>query len=413
VTRRPDSRNPSAPCPWSEELAAYLQEELDPDRSLAVLDHLEGCSACQVERDDLRRLLGDLVHLETPSPSRADLVDRVLRTVAVAVFSPFRHLGPGGTAFLGMAAATVLLLLFVHVPKARSPAGVRGGVVRASTEKGWRWLLSVQEEDGSWSPERWGGRPRYRIGLTGLATSAIAVAAGEGRDVERSLDRSVAFLLRQQDASGRLGEPTHDSLYNHALASFALLRVRSRHPISGLDAPCIRAVEHVMREQRSSGGWGYGDGSGLENAIISAWPLEVLCLARDAGLLDVEAAIVAARGFLSRLRDERGHLGYESVGSYPYGKDTSTAVGLRFLGDTLPGVPVSSPGDCDLLALYFFAASARPGIRQIIAQRMAAIQVRKGVLAGSFRPADRWGSEGGRIYSTSVALLALQNCIHR
>ncbi|MAG56600.1 MAG: hypothetical protein CMJ83_09950 [Planctomycetes bacterium] len=398
-------------CLFSSELPAYLQGELAPERALDVSEHLDGCKVCRRERDELRELLaglGDFAPAPVPPP---DFADRVMSLVRSAVVSPFKQLGPAGMAFLGMVAATVVLAVFVHEPDRDGGPSPRLDPPVASAGAALRWLVSAQEDDGSYLPSRWGGRDRYRVGLTGLAVSALA-GASEGiadASVRDALDRGTSFLIRHQAESGCIGLRINDSLYNHAPATLALLRVQGRHPVAEVRAAAIRAVKHLVSEQRPSGGWGYvDDGRGRANAMISAWPLEALCLAHEAGLADLADQIAAARRWYRTLVDGRGHVGYEEAGSFPHGVTTSTAVGLCFTAPKSEPVDIA-PNDCDFIGLYFLAAGDA-GARSAIAERVATLQVRTGAFAGSFRPADRWASDGGRVYATSLAVLALEHC---
>ncbi|MGH9044045.1 MAG: squalene--hopene cyclase [Acidimicrobiales bacterium] len=69
-----------------------------------------------------------------------------------------------------------------------------------ATERGVRWLLNAQEEDGSWFG-RWGANYVYG---TGAAIVAL-VASGLGRE-DPAITRAVAWLARHQNPDGGFGE---------------------------------------------------------------------------------------------------------------------------------------------------------------------------------------------------------------
>lgn len=393
------------PCPWMPELPAWIQGEMDPGRAMEVADHVEGCEPCSAELAELRSLLCGLEELAPAPQPRRDLAERVLAIAHVAL-TPFRQLGPAGWAWTGMVAATILLAVFVRAPDRGPAPQVRTASI--ATGDALRWLVSAQEPDGSWSPARWGGRERWRVGLSGLAVSALAQSTEEAPELTRALDRGVAFLARQQHADGRFGPTCAEHLYNHAPATLAILHVAERHAVPELKSVAHQAVDHLLSEQSSRGGWGYATAPNAPNAVISAWPLEALLRARAQGREDLDPAISSARAWLRSLADGRGRVGYDRPGAFPHGVATPTAVGLG-LGASSAWPSGLLDDDYDLLALYFLSgASTDDETRERLRRRVAALQVRSGTHAGSFRAADRWARDGGRIYSTALALLAWQ-----
>jgi len=393
----------SSPCPWASELPALIQGEMDPGRAMEVRDHVDGCGACGAELEELRALLSDFQEIAPATPPRRDLAERVL-AMAQTALTPFRHLSSAGWAWVGMVAATVVLVMVVRAPSdARRPSRPPAAI---ATSEAVRWLVAAQEADGSWSPARWGGRDRWRVGLSGLAVSALASCGADAPELTRALDRGVAFLLREQGEGGRFGPPLAEHLYNHAPATLAILHVIDRHPVTALDGVARRAVDHLVSEQSASGGWGYGNAADAPNSVISAWPLEALLLARAHGRGDLDLAIDTARNWLRSLVDGRGRLGYDRPGAFPHGAATPTAVGLG-LGASSEWPPGLLDGDYDLLAVYFMSgASPDDATRERLRRRVAALQVRTGSHAGSFRSADQWARDGGRVYATALALLA-------
>ena len=396
-------------CPWGDDLAAYLQGELPVERALDVSEHLEACGSCRSELAALRELVRDLVESDPVTASVAptrDLSDRVLGAIAVVVLKPFRHLGPAGRAWVGMATASVLLLLLVRgplTPEDALPRPVRPVAVAEAAA----WLVSAQEEDGSWGPGRWGGRDRWRVGLSGLALSALVASEQDGAAVTRALDRGVAYLVREQAANGRFGSPSADHLYNHALATLALLRIVEDHPVPEIITSVARAVDYVAACQSSSGGWGYADFPETPNSLISAWPLESLLMARFLGRTDLDAAIGRARAWFTSLRDATGRYGYDRRGAFPHGPRTSTAVAVAV--GAAPGTPWPDQGrdDLDLVGVYFLSGNlADDGACDRLRRRIAAHQVRSGAHVGSFRSSDRWAADGGRLYATALSILA-------
>jgi hypothetical protein len=407
-----------APCAFSVELPAYLQGELVADRALHVADHVATCRPCQEELDGLRSLFQNLRHLPGDFAPRPELTERVLARVATVVLSPFRSLGPSGLAFLGMVAAAILLGLFVRGVDGRQSAdpGLPGGdFAPPDVDAAAAWLASVQDLDGGWTPSRYGGDDRYQVGLTGLVIAAL-VSRADAPGVSEALDRGAAFLIRQQDPAGRIGRGGEEDLYNHAPGVLALLSLERRFMLGLWDSAADRGLAYLRRHQGPEGGFGYRAG-GRPNAMISAWPLEAFLIARDGGIRGLDAPINAARRWYGSLVDGEGRLGYDRIGALPYGAATLTAVGMRF------GVSPRIPEDRflaaeavrnNLLTLYYLAGCRlTQDAQDQVTRALAALQVRSGEQAGSFRPEDPWAATGGRLYSTALAMLIVDRCAAR
>ncbi len=392
------------PCPRAQDLPAYMQGEMEPGDAMDLAAHLDSCGPCAEELAELRRLFQGLECMEPPSSQRQDLAERVL-TVVRGALHPLRHLGPAGRAWVGMVAASIILLLFIRVPSEDPPAAV-SPPVHADLDQAVWWLLRVQDEDGGWSPARWDGEDRWRIGVTGLVVSALLASDSPSADTTESLDRAVAFLLRQQGPTGRIGPPGAEHLYNHAPALIALMDVSARHPMADLDRACSAAVDHLLSQQTSAGGWGYEGAPESPNAVISGWPLEALMRARSRGRDSLDEPIAAALAWYRSLEDRVGRVGYNRIGVFPHGCVTPTSVSFC-LGAASRWPSGLSSESLDLMSAYFLSASKLDdGLKRDIRSRIAEAQAQSGLFQGSFRP-RKWGNQGGRVCSTALSLIAL------
>ena len=404
----PDRYRDAEDCPKSADLPAYVMGQLAPEVAFELADHIDGCAHCREELADFRQVVDALAAPPVPPGApRPDVAERVFGALTGFVLYPFRQLGPAGCRWLGMAVAGVILLLLVRT-RARDAGESPPPIVAWNAAV--TWLQDAQEADGTWSPSRWGGEERFRIGLTGLALAALSVAETRDADVAATLDRAARALCREQDSSGRLGPRMPEDLYNHAPATLGLLHLHARHAFSAHEGVIDGALRYLVARQAEDGGWGYsGPFAGRPNTVISAWPLEALERAHDLGFPDLHGAIGKGRRWFATMAGQDGRFGYERPGVFPHGAGTTTAIGIRFglhPGRTDPASPADiRPGALDLMALYFRAPRACPSLRRQILDRVAGLQVRHGSLRGSFRPADRWNAEGGRLYATTVALL--------
>jgi hypothetical protein len=116
---------------------------------------------------------------------------------------------------------------------------------------------------------------------------------------------------------------------------------------------------------------------------------------------------------------------------------TAAAILIRwFLGETIDDSPLMrkgaelclglvpsasrGPGSFDLYYWHYATVAFRrigsrpwPVWRRAVAATLLSMQVTEGTWCksrGSFAPFDPWGAEGGRVYSTALAVISLAQC---
>ena len=279
------------------------------------------------------------------------------------------------------------------------------------------WLLSAQDPDGGWRMGRTGASANYTVGTSALALLALLNDGASSRD---AIDRGVTYLASEQRPSGLFGPEITGSLYNHALACLALMRAGQ-----GSDS-LARGLALLAASQRPEGGWTYLRAQGPPNASLTVWALLVLTEAQRNQPGSFTDSINRGLAWLQQTIDAEGRAGYRRAGDYPNGSETLTAaVALCFLQQQdgiderlrhmLANVRHDMNHDGETIDLYrtFFqvaalrAMSPSDGELNDIENRLRALQDHDGDDAGSWPPLDRWSTAGGRVYSTSLALLAL------
>ena len=359
--------------------------------------------------------------------------------------------------------ASVELPVFEERPEldvARDGASAKQGI-----QRGLEWLRRHQFADGRWDCDGFmqqdppedrcsgPGDARHDVGVTGLALLAFlgdgnVLDEGAHADVVR---RGIRWLRRQQDAdSGLIGERVgHTFLYDHAIASLALVRAfaASRDPI--LEQPAQLAVIYILRVRNPYGAWRYDvPPVGDNDTSITGWMVRVLTAARDAGLKIDEDALVGSLNWIDEVTDpDTGRVGYDSSGSvssrivgvndhYPTeGGEAMTAVGLlcRFLLGQDPKDDPVMVRHADLMLrslpewdvnglggdMYYWYYGSQAMVQMgrghwkawNTALNAAVLHSQRadGAHRGSWDPTGPWGWMGGRVYSTSMMVLALES----
>ncbi len=334
------------------------------------------------------------------------------------------------------------------------------------------WLARHQEASGAWSVDGWFARcavadacaapsgvttwergdARFDVGVSALATQAFLAAGRDPRagDDAEALAAALGWLLERQHFSGAIGVDDADgaSLYGHALSTAALARALALTDAPELVGPTDRALAFAAARRDPDGGWGEGESSDVHLTALMAIAIDE---GRRAGRTVPASALTGARGFVERMTDAEGRVGYRvrgegaphapfDPGAFRRGP-TLVAAGLRVLRRT--GEPSSSDasrravarllaeppawpfaGDArsvDLVHWHHGTAAIAAGDddeawsvwRGALVRALAARQRTDGDASGSWEPAGAWCAAGGRVYATAINALTLAIVVER
>jgi predicted Ser/Thr protein kinase len=335
---------------------------------------------------------------------------------------------------------------------------------------GLEWLKWHQSEDGSWQAKEYQkacgkigpttcsdvGEEANDVGVTGLALLAFMAAGSTTNSgpYQENVGRGLKWLRGKQDSDtgllgGRIG---HAFIYNHAIASRALCEAYRLSQSPWLKTPAQRAIEFIQSARNPYGAWRYSQPpSGENDTSVTGWMVLALATAQNAGLkVDTESFRGALTWIDEATDTDTGRVGYDAVGT-PSSRVTRindhfneqrgeamTAVGLgcRFLLGQDPRTAPIMRKHADLLSaeLPFWSADPRDkegadfyywyygsfAMHKIggepwkrwsaaLTEALVSSQRKDGDEKGSWDASvDPWEYAGGRIYTTALALLALQ-----
>ena len=433
-------------CSWSEEIPALLLGELAPARAGEVEQHISGCAACLAQREAFGRVLFRLRAPQGEQPVR-DLAPDILAHLPAATAAWQRRSFWLRAAALMLATVSLGAAFFWHTHRAAafdlastvppsaityepstissSPADRVAAVAQASA-----WLERTQEADGHWDTARWGAQRMYSVGLTSLALLALSADEQSVTPSQRAvLVRGLDWLAAQQDGHGQLGPDGSATMYNHSMATLALLEGAALETNAAHRAACRHALAFITSAQRASGGWGYSRGPAENvNTSITVWQLQALLRAEALGFAEVRPHVARGLAWLGERVSAEGRMGYRRADDFPNGAETLTAAGALCLLRSADGTrdpriarmlgwvrgTAAQPATPDYYRCYFVSAAlaaagggADPALEKMLGAVLAR-QTHEGAEAGSWTPGDRWGRAGGRIYATAMAVLALQ-----
>jgi hypothetical protein len=436
-------------CACLQTAPGYLLNELSPDEKRAFEAHLEQCPICRNGVDAFQSVIQEMRQIPTET-CRHDLADSVLARLPANAWTPapvslWRRaplplLARIAALLFALIAIGVLATLLLrmgkegsHAPQetiARSDASHPTSSPVAALENAKRWLQKAQASDGGWAA---GQSKDHSIGVSSLALLAFM----DGNpDVFRgpyaaTVRQGIDNLVARQNERGLVGPEVSTAPYNHGLATLAILDACALEKNAAWQAAGVKALKFICATQLSSGGWGYLEATaGPANTSASIWPIQALLRADDLGYPGLRPNIDRGLAWLQSAVSQDGLMGYTKADDCRYGQDTMTAAGIVcFLkdnkGSQRPTVKALLPAlhrivarqdsKTDFYRLFFIAKAVglansdqSPAALTAITQKLASLQNAGGPRAGSWDANDPWGSVGGPVYSTAMAMLALR-----
>lgn len=275
----------------------------------------------------------------------------------------FGKIGQGGPAFDGMigsgpsfAAPGGYGAKGVGIPYAGSFFGRSGstkayalksgggtGASEAAVTAGLRWIVRMQNNDGSWSLDN----PRFKdpgikndvggtaFGLLPLLgagkthklpkSDAQEMKSKESADQEKAYQQAVfkglMYLIRVQDKKdGKYSS----NMYAHGIATIAMCEAYGLTQDPNLKRSAQMAINYIQYAQHDAGGWRYSPKEAGDTSVVG-WQVMALKSAQMSGLDVNEITMKKATRFLDSVCDQRTE-GYGYTGPAP--THTLTAVGL-------------------------------------------------------------------------------------
>lgn len=316
------------------------------------------------------------------------------------------------------------------------------------------------------------GERRHDVGVTGLALLALLGADGPpGGGVHAdAVTKGIDFLLRQPGTDGRFAPAgTRSGVYGNVIAALAVIEQWGRTGDAKLQGSAVAALWSILQDQNPYSGWRYGVRDGESDSSVTLWMALALteAIATDldprpfGDLRGVRSRLDSphwagssprdALAWLDRLTDAAtGRVGYQSRGGpqayhrSPSGvdpaatttardwsstsmsilvrrrlgaliatgvaRDDTIAAGLDAIRQNVPVGSLSTAAPTDVHAAYFGARvlaatdGALPANWRVGFDELAKSQT----ATGGFPPDQTWSPQGGAVYTTAMALLALE-----
>jgi hypothetical protein len=325
-------------------------------------------------------------------------------------------------------------------PERRAQLVGSGGGSAASeeaVERGLKWLLAHQHEDGGWRFNFDGppcdnlcrdpGREKSTTAATALALLPFYGAGythKEGPYAEQ-VSKGLYYLGTRMLITPQGGDLQEGTMYAQGLATIVLCEAYAMSKDSNLRPYAQQAVNYILYAQdKHGGGWRYFPGQAGDTSV-SGWQIMALKSALMAGLEVPSQSFFLANKFLDSVQNEKGaYYGYTLSTN---GGTTTSAVGLlcrMYLGwgRNHPGL-VSGSAGLDKLGpsetnmylnyyatqvLYHRGGPAWDRWNKKMRDYLIATQASEGHENGSWYFQDYHDDKGGRLLNTALAILTLE-----
>ncbi len=302
--------------------------------------------------------------------------------------------------------------------------------------EGLKWLARQQQSNGSWSL-----RGPYRSGAGSEnteAATAMALLAFQGHGhthqsagkapFSRVVARGWNWLLNSQHREGYFFQEVGTArLYTQAQCTIAICELYGMTHDEKLRKPAQRAVDYCVKIQTPQGGWRYNPGIG-NDLSVTGWFAMALQSAQMAGLEVPSETFDRLRRYLDSVEKEYGsRYSYQTRrGATP----AMTAEGLlcrQYLGWSQDNEHLVEGVDYLLRFLpewedrnvyhWYYATQVFHHMEGepwrewngVMRQLLPEHQEKRGRERGSWDPnGDRWGSQGGRLYTTCLSIYILE-----
>ena len=304
-----------------------------------------------------------------------------------------------------------------------------------AVENGLKWLANHQHPDGSWRLDfrqgpcqgrcRNPGTREVTTAATGLSLMAFLGAGYTHRDgpYQQQVQDGLDYLKSKLKKSVFGGNLTEGTMYAQAIAVIALSEAYNMTKDEALKDTIESALQYIVTAQHQQGGWRYIPGE-PGDITVTGWQIMALKSCRMAGFEVPDQTIKKAKKFLYSV-------GSESDGLFGYTDQnpdkTSTAIGLAvqlFLGWSTDNramfkgtrfIKKEGPSHNNIyynyyatLTLFHSRHSGWDGWNKEMRDYLIETQSTAGHESGSWFFKENYGTVGGRLYTTAMAIMILE-----
>jgi len=268
--------------------------------------------------------------------------------------------------------------------------------VQLALVKALDWLASKQQKSGSW--------PGYETAFTGLSIMAFIGGKCAQKDFSVNVAGAINYLKSKyrpfskfqagsKDAAYYGGQLGSDSMYEHAIATTALIEALVDRDDPSLEPIALDAINLIIRSQNTEqkpgtlggpfkpdskyyGGWRYNPSSDSSDLSVTGWQILALKAAANAGFIVPDYVFPSAAGFVRSLQGKsdgsfrydapgdsgdscaRAGMGALSLQLSGFPQDPAVPPALRFMQDYAPRWNIEQPGGGYAFYYWYYGTRA-------------------------------------------------------
>ena len=255
-----------------------------------------------------------------------------------AVRAPFP---PAAFSWRGAAALACVLLRVLAAEgqdAARGPAAEADARdvlrVEAAVDRGLEYLSTKQDAGGSWQH---GMSQQPNTGVNALCLLAFmgrGHVPGRG-PYKETVGRALDALVSTQQPDGlvvRSGGNSHGPMYEHALATLALIEASGWRTDEAMRECCRRAVAVIVGAQNAEGGWRYQPRPADADLSVTVMQVVTLRAAQSARFDVPQKTLDDAVGYIRRCAKPEGGFAYQPGQGVKNAQSAAGALSLQLLG---------------------------------------------------------------------------------
>ena len=209
--------------------------------------------------------------------------------------------------------------------------------VEAAVDRGLEYLAAKQDTGGSWQH---GMSQQPNTGVNALCLLAFM---GRGHVPGRgpyaaTVGRALDAMIESQQPDGlvvRAGGNSHGPMYEHALATLALIEASGWRTDEAMRDTCRKAVAVIVAAQNNEGGWRYQPRP--QDADLSVTVMQVVALraAQSARFEVPQKTLDEAAKYIKRCAKPEGGFAYQPGQGVKNAQSAAGALSLQLLGKAL------------------------------------------------------------------------------
>ena len=206
--------------------------------------------------------------------------------------------------------------------------------VEAAVDRAIEYLASKQDPAGWW-PQGVSSKPNTGVNaLCLLAFMGRGHAPGRGPYRETG-GRAVDFIVESKQKDGVLVRPegnSHGPMYEHALATLAVIEASGWIPTPAIRVVCQQAVDVIVAAQNKEGGWRYQPKPSDADLSVTVMQVVALRAAQNAKLKVPQETLDNAVKYVKSCARPEGGFAYQPGQGVKHAQSAAGALCLELLG---------------------------------------------------------------------------------